>query len=154
MQVRARTAQPSDLKLAYKWANDPDNRKMNLKSGIVPLDTFSKSFAAMLLDTNTNYLIMEGLSDGIWLPIAQVILYDDGSISISIDREYRGRRLATPIILAAIDFAKDNLSVNKITAKISRENIPSIKAFERAGFRFKGEITCKGHPCVEYCYQI
>lgn len=150
MNLRVRVANQSDLMLVYRWDNDPLAREMNFKQGTVPLDTFMRLFSASLHDKDTLLLIVEGLEDHTWLPIAQVRFYIDGIMSLSIDSEYRGRRLATQVILAALEFVKSNFPISAAIAYIRRENIPSIKAFKRSGFSFNGEIIHKGHSCVEY----
>ncbi|MBS3908496.1 MAG: GNAT family N-acetyltransferase [Actinobacteria bacterium] len=152
MDIRIREATRDDLKVAHKWANDPDSIRMNAKNGTVPPDTFARFFAELLHDKDVLLLIVEGLCGYDWIPLAQSRLDADGEISIFVDSDYRGRRLATPIILASIEFAGYKLVLPRIIAKIRFENIPSIKAFEQAGFEVTRELVYKGHACVEYEY--
>jgi len=154
MDIRVRLARRDDLKLAHTWANDPVNIRMNAKGGEVPLESFARLFAELLHDKDTILLVIEGLWDSGWVPVAQVRLDTDGEMSILIDRGYRGRRLATPVILASIEFARDMLPLNTVTAKIRLDNLASIKAFERAGFEAARTLSCKGHACVEYAYRL
>ncbi|HZD61134.1 MAG TPA: GNAT family N-acetyltransferase [Anaerolineae bacterium] len=154
MDLRVRVANQSDLMLAYRWANDPLTREMNFKQGTVPLDTYMRLFSALLYDEDTLLLIVEGLEDHTWLPIAQVRFHIDGTMSLSIDNGYRGRHLATQVILAALEFAKSNFPINTAIAYMRHENIPSIKAFKRSGFSFNGEAIYKGHSCVEYIFRF
>ncbi|MDP2211656.1 MAG: GNAT family N-acetyltransferase [Candidatus Aquicultor sp.] len=154
MDIRIREATRDDQKVAHGWANDPDSMRMNAKRGEVPLDTFGRLFAELLHDKDVLLLIFEGMCDGGWAPIAQARLDADGEMSIFIDAAYRGRKLATPIILASIEFAGDKLELPRIVAKIRLENTPSIKAFERAGFEAARELVYKGCACIEYEYVV
>lgn len=154
MDIRIREATRDDLKVAHRWANDPDSIRMNAKGGTVPPDTFARLFAELLHDKDVLLLVAEGHSDSTWVPLAQVRLDTDGEISLLIDSDYRGRKLATPIILASIEFAGDKVPLDRIIAKIRVENTPSIKAFERAGFEITRELAYKGYACVEYEYRL
>ncbi|HCG99469.1 MAG TPA: hypothetical protein DE036_06680 [Actinobacteria bacterium] len=154
MDIRIREATRGDLKIAHKWANDPVNVRMNAKGGTVPPDTFARLFTELLHDKDVLLLVVEGLCDGAWVPLAQVRLDTDGEISLLIDSDYRGRKLATPIILASIEFADDKIPLDRVVAKIKVDNIASIRAFEKAGFDMTGELVCKGYACVEYEYRL
>jgi RimJ/RimL family protein N-acetyltransferase len=99
-------------------------------------------------------LVAEGRCDGAWVPLAQVRLDINGEIGLLIDSDYRGRKLATPIILASIEFADDKVPFDRVVAKIRVDNIASIRAFEKAGFEVTRELICKGHACAEYEYKL
>jgi len=152
VELRLRIARQEDLMVAYGWANDPLTREMNCKQGTIPLDTFKRFFAELLYDKNILFLIIEGLESNAWHPVGQVKLYENGIISLSIGSEYRGRRLAAPAIRATLEYAGDNFPIDTVTAHIRYDNIPSIKAFERAGFVYNG--VTENHPCVEYIFKL
>ncbi|MDI6816680.1 MAG: GNAT family N-acetyltransferase [Actinomycetota bacterium] len=152
MDIGIREARRDDQKVAHRWANDPDSMRMNAKRGEVPFETFKRLFVELLHDKDVLLLIFEGLCGDGWTPIAQARIDADGEMSIFIDAAYRGRKLATPLILASIEFARDKLELPRIVAKIRLENTPSIKAFERAGFEAARELVYKGCACVEYEY--
>ena len=154
MDLRVRPVSHDDCILLYRWLNDPLMRAMSLKQGQIPIDIFKRWFYLLVTDKDVLLLIADLLVDDRWVSIAQVRIHADGEDSISICEEYRGKRLATPIILASLDFAKNNFSISNVFTRIRCDNIPSIRAFERAGFRFNGEITVKNYPCVEYIYEI
>lgn len=154
MELRARAAAQDDVMVTYAWANDPLTRAMSVTSGTLPLDTYKRFFSLLLHDEDVLFLIIEGFEDDNWSPIAQVKLHADGIISVSVAQDYRGRRLATPVIVAALEFAKGRFPVDTVTARIHKENVPSIRAFERVGFIFSKETICKEQPCVEYSYKL
>lgn len=154
MKLRVRTANLEDFKLMHRWINDPLVRKMSSNEGIIPFDTYQRMFIIILSDQDTLLLIVEANDGYIWLPLAQVRLHTDGTISLSIDSQYRGKGLSAPVILAALEYAKRNFPLENVIARILCENTPSIKAFEKAGFSFNRNTSHKGQPCVEYVYRL
>lgn len=149
-----RPANHNDCMLLHSWLNGPLVRKISLNPGQVPIKTLKRWFYVLIADKDVLLFTAELLVNDQWTPIAQIRVHDDGEIGISVHEEYRGKRLATPIILASLDFAGYNFSINKVFARIRCDNVASIRAFKRAGFRFEGEITVKGYPCVEYTYKL
>ncbi|MHB8841272.1 MAG: GNAT family N-acetyltransferase [Candidatus Aquicultor sp.] len=153
MKLQARTASADDVMLMYGWANDPLVRDMSLNQGTVPLDTYKRFFSALRHDTDVLLLIVEGLKNEVWAPVAHVRLHKDGAISVSVAADYRGKRLASPVISTALDFAAGVFPLDTVIARIQHRNVASIRAFEGAGFTFSRETMCKGQPCVEYVYR-
>jgi hypothetical protein len=127
---------------------------MSFNQALIPLETHKEWFAKVLSLRSTRLFIVEGQESEIWLPIAQVRVDEDGEISMSLAKEFRGRHLATPVIKTAIAHIKRVTPIRKLVAHIKPENIRSVKAFSRAGFHFARETTVKGHPCLEYTLEI
>jgi len=71
-------------------------------------------------------------------PIGQIRFdYKDrkeGETSISILKEFQGRGFATKFLSLAI---KKQKKVKLLTAEIHKSNLPSLKLFEKLGFKFK-----------------
>jgi RimJ/RimL family protein N-acetyltransferase len=65
------------------------------------------------------------------------------TIDIAIAESHRGKRLASPVIFAATLAGWGLWGPDLAIATISRENVASIKAFEKVGF------TCAGQAGVE-----
>lgn len=55
-----------------------------------------------------------------------------GHIGYQIRPSYMGKGLAVPMFLAALDFAADNLKIEKIMVSCNENNIPSRKTIEHA----------------------
>lgn len=154
MDLRVRPVSHNDCILLHSWLNNPLERGMGLNPGKVSAETLKGWLYVFTSNKDVLSLVAELLVGDRWMEIAQVCIHTDGEISISVYEEYRGKRLATPVISASLDFAKYNSSINKVFAKIRYDNTPSIRAFKRAGFRFKGETTVNNYPCVEYVYEL
>jgi UDP-2,4-diacetamido-2,4,6-trideoxy-beta-L-altropyranose hydrolase len=154
MKLQVRPATDKDLMLIFEWANDPLTRKMSFNQAPIPFESHKKWFRAVLDPSSTTHLfIAEMHASDNWIPVAQVRFDEDGEISMSLTKEYRGQGLATPVIQTAVDYAQ-NKNILPVIAHIKQENTASIKAFERAGFQLSGETSVKGRPCLEYVYRL
>ena len=155
MRLRVRPATADDLMLVFEWANDPVTRSMSFEQNSISLADHKEWFSNVLSDNSSPFLIIEGEKhEGNWVPIAQVRFSREGVINMSLDNKFRGQHLATPAIQQAIEYAKNTLNVDVITAYIKPENIASRKVFEKAGFHLQREATVKGSASLEYTYPL
>ncbi len=153
MKLRLRKAEESDVMLVFEWANDPVTRKMSFEQEKITLETHKKWFHD-ILSSKSHLLIVEFNKDDKWCPCAQVRFDESGEINVSIDHQYRGLHMASDIIKLSLSYAKEKLKMNKIIAHIKKENTPSIKAFEKAGFFFSKKTVIKNEQCLEYAYSF
>jgi len=75
-------------------------------------------------------------------------------INISLEKSTRGLGLSSLIINKSIGELLRVKSIRLIKAYIKEENIPSIKAFEKANFRFLEDLTIKGSKAKLYTREI
>jgi RimJ/RimL family protein N-acetyltransferase len=155
MEMRVRPARKDDIMLLFKWANDPVTRRASFNQDLIPLDKHKEWFRKILSEKVALLLIVELLENDVYTPIAQVrIDSHDCEISFSIASEHRGKHLAADALSSAINYIKNKKIIDRMVAHIKSANEKSIKAFERAGFCFVGEIIFKGHACLEYVYEM
>lgn len=129
----ARMADAADL---YRWAvGSPDRRAV--VSPPTRLLRAASGVAHRSAGLGRPALIVE--QDG--TPIATVRLVplpdDEMEIHLTIAPEWRGQRLATPIIEAACARARAE-GAQLVIAQIKAENAPSLRAFQAAGFTWFG----------------
>src|SRR5438093_41742 len=62
-----------------------------------------------------------------------------GTVSIAIAPPHRGRGLAHAMLQALLEELRQDMQVMSLEARVHPENVPSLKAFEAAGFRATGE---------------
>jgi UDP-2,4-diacetamido-2,4,6-trideoxy-beta-L-altropyranose hydrolase len=135
--ISIRRATNKDTKLVFDWSNDPLTRKNSFNSEAIIYENHIKWFSKKIIDKNTLVHIAEYLS----LPVG-VIKYKNSEgnllIGITISKEFRGKKLAYFLLLKSIQncFSEFN---SPITAYIKKENIPSIKIFEKIGFVLQNE---------------
>lgn len=72
------------------------------------------------------------------IPVGQIRFdYKTSDIGISILKEFRCGGIATKALALAIKKIKKQKGVKKIIAEINKDNLSSIKLFEKSGFKFK-----------------
>jgi RimJ/RimL family protein N-acetyltransferase len=133
-KLTIRKAESDDVDLLYNWSNDQLVREQSFTSDVIPYDTHCDWFRNKLISNESLIFIveMEGVPAGI------VRFESDNettSIGISIDKLFRGKGLGSETIKIGVNqyFKEKNLP---ILASIKKDNIPSIKSFEKAGFSY------------------
>jgi len=154
LKLRVRRVEPSDLMLIFSWANDPLTRTMSFTQKPITLDTHKCWFKRVLSNRNIRLLVVEIYESANWHPIGQFRVNEHREVSMSLAAEYRGRHLATPLINIGIKYLEPKLHKDNLIAYIKKDNIASVKSFEKAGFHFVGETIKDGNLCLEYIYQF
>ncbi len=135
-----RPATPSDIRLYFDWANDPETRQQSFNSEPISWENHEAWFARKVADPNALLLVFETDNN---VPVGQVRFekQTEGEviIGISVDNAFRGRGLATQLVAEACRVCGEHWGNVPITAYIKPENQASIRAFERAGFTPSGE---------------
>lgn len=151
--IKLRKVSEKDCRLIWKWANDPEVRAESFTSKAIPYCNHVVWFERKINDPDCHLYIVEN-SDR--KPLGQVRLEIEGNnatISISLDREFRGKGYGTKIIVLASQKIFKISDVNVIHAYIKKGNIASELAFQKAGFVFleDAEINDKhaGHFILE-----
>lgn len=143
-----RNINENDLKKTYDISNDELVRKNSFHSDRIPFDVHEKWFFTKLKDKKTTYLMGQFFNED-----AAVIRIEKQEnfaiVGISLIEKFRGKGLAPSFLIkSAKYYFKQNAL--PILAYIKNENIPSIKSFERAGYKFYKEDTIRGIPSVIY----
>jgi RimJ/RimL family protein N-acetyltransferase len=143
-----RPAQPDDLDLTYRWANDPEVRKASFHSDPISFEMHQAWFYAKLSSANSLILIFLHRSNPAGI-VRFELEADRTVIGISIDADSRGKGLGRPMLLQACKHYFSNHQ-QAVFAYIKKDNSSSIKAFKNAGFRFSCEDEVNGIPCYLY----
>lgn len=84
--------------------------------------------------------------------------FSSASIGYKIDASYQGQGYATEACQAAIPVMFSNYKIHRIEARVSPDNIPSIKLLEHLDFRFEGieyqSVSIKGQYKDHYRYSL
>jgi RimJ/RimL family protein N-acetyltransferase/glycosyltransferase involved in cell wall biosynthesis len=164
MNVYIREIQPSDAAVSWKWRNDPEvwaltGRKF---TGIVTQEieenwikdvlkqTNSKRFAICVKDTN-QYIGNVQLTD---IANKQAVFH----IFIG-EKEFWGKGLATQATQQLLDYAKENLPLDKIILYVKKHHEAAIKLYKKVGLEITGEkeddyimtYTFNNTPLVSIC---
>lgn len=152
-QIYMRKANASDLMLYYQWANDPAVRLQSFNINTIDLQSHKSWFEKKIEDQNCSLFLFENRKS---IVIGQVRIELDtlnkskAIIGISVDKNFRGKGLASKLLKKAILSFYEKWSYCTIEAYIKRENFRSIKSFEDAGFVFNQNSTYQGIESVIY----
>lgn len=134
MFVKLRQVTKEDCDLLFQWANDETVRENCFNSNTIPyeehLDWFNNK-----LNSDKSYIYI-CLSEEKAIGQVRVDVENQiGTISYCVAREYRGLGYGTLILGEIIKKIKcENIFINKLIGKVKDSNIPSCKAFEKAGY--------------------
>lgn len=135
-----RPARPDDGERLWHWRNDPAVRRASLNQNEIPLEEHLGWYRRALSDPNREILVAE--VDG--QPMGMVRFDRDGNtatVSILLAAGFRGKRMAGPVLAAAIRVAKAGQSI--LRALVRQDNPASRALFLSQGFRVvsEGEVT-------------
>lgn len=146
-----RTMSAEDKSLTYAWANDSLTRANSFDSRPIPFDSHSTWFDSKLNDQNARYYIAE--IKGQALGLLRFDTRDQQIVmGITISQEYRGKKLSARLLQKACGLVAPKTEL-PIVAYIKQGNIPSIKAFEKAGFIYQADLQINGIDSHEYRYK-
>ncbi len=129
-----RNAALEDLEITYTWTNHPQTRRYAFKKGFIPLEEHSEWFAEKIKDQNCIFklLISEGEPVG---SIRYDVKGEEGLISYLVAPNQTGKGLGTKLLeLSVLGLQKERKDIKSIKGLVKKENIASIKIFEKLGF--------------------
>lgn len=134
-----------DRAMLLEWANDPVTRAESFHSLPISPDEHTLWFEQTINDPSCHFFI---ILYGTAKPVGQIRfnVYPDRTarISISIRSEYRGRGFGTAALAKACEKIDHDTDIDTLTGYIKKENYPSRKMFEKAGFACKGIQSIEG----------
>lgn len=132
-----RAARLEDMHLYFNWSNDPMTRKQSFNTEPIPWENHQVWFSKKLSNPNALLYVLELANT----PVAQVrfdLEANTATISFSIDKDFRGRKLGTLVLQKSIkQLKKAHPQVDSIIGYVKNDNIPSLKTFEYLGFQAK-----------------
>jgi UDP-2,4-diacetamido-2,4,6-trideoxy-beta-L-altropyranose hydrolase len=138
----------SDANILFAWINEPEVRQYSLNPAPVLLDIHLSWFGKKIQDKNSFIFIAEIKNEP-----AGMIRFDltgnEALISYLLAKNYRGKGLGTVLLTKGITAFKKAAKgkVEKVTGLVQKQNIASVKAFEKAGF-MPEEYTDTRHPSL------
>lgn len=134
--ISARLATEDDKQDLFDWRNDPLTCSMFNNTDMVEWDGHVK-WLKSTIERDDRVLVL-GLCEGDKVGTVRYDLTDDhAQVTITINPAWRGKKMATPLFLAAEQFLPPH--INSIHAEIKDNNIPSIKSCEKAGYNIVGQ---------------
>jgi len=148
-RLNIRKVENGDIWKIYKISNDLLVRKNSFNSQKIT----KKEHVNWFKNLDKDKFFVAQYNDDI---IAQVRFKENKEgdiISISLDSKYRGFGLSDYILNETLDLYQKKNSEKKIIAYIKRENISSVKLFEKVGFKRVGLKKIQNISAYEYTYE-
>jgi len=130
----------------YQWLNDPQVNQFLETRFVVQSKVKIAEFVASK-DGNANEILLAICDKKQDLHIGNIKLgpinwyHRRAEISLLIgNKEYWGKGIASQAIQLISQFAFQTLNLNKIMAGAYKNNIGSIKAFQKCGYKIEGEV--------------
>jgi len=147
--LRLRRALAGDCQLLWKWANDRSVRQAAFSPEPIPWEQHVEWFSRKLQDPKS--LIFLALDAGD-CPLGQ-IRFDfkerqEAEIDVSVDACRRGCGYGAVLISLGTETLFRTTAVQAVHAVVKAENVSSIRAFEKAGFRDREAVTVAGTPSI------
>jgi L-amino acid N-acyltransferase YncA len=125
---------------------------MSFRPEPIPWEEHERWYERVLGDPQVLLMVGEAWEAGAWVPVGQVRMDGDGTVSLGLESRFRGRRLAGPLLRTGVLVARARKPGRKLFAHIKHENAASRHVFEQVGFRFDGRAEVLGQACGRYRY--
>lgn len=148
--ITSRQATLNDARLIFDWSNDTETRKNSFNSDPIEWNRHLAWLEQRLENADTILIFETGSA-----PIGMVrfsISEANATIGVMVAPEQRGKNYGSQIIALASEIFLEKYPTTDIHAFIKKENIGSIKSFEKANFKFVKNLEVHGHSSVEMKY--
>ena len=150
--LRVRVIGRDDLELLWRWATDPDVRRISLSPSEISLESHAKWFRAKMASPDSRIYVVELAGD----PVGQV-RYDrvsraEAEIDVSIAAEHRGKGLGTRALALTREIAREELDVERVVGIVKVSNPASSAAFRKAGFSDMEQRLVEDQLCDVFCW--
>lgn len=147
-EITFRNATDVDVDLVFSWSNESLVRLQSFKTEPIIYENHVKWFTTKVCSEDDLFLIaLINETPAGFIRFEQI--QTKTVISILVDSNFRGKGYSHSILKGAVENYFQNFR-SPIFAFIKKTNIPSIKAFERAGFSFLKELDVHGYPSFVY----
>ncbi|CAC5345711.1 MULTISPECIES: UDP-2,4-diacetamido-2,4,6-trideoxy-beta-L-altropyranose hydrolase [Planktothrix] len=137
--IQLRPVIEDDCEILWHWANDPVIRSVSFSSEYISWSDHVQWFASKLGDQNCVFYIALNPDN---VPIGQVryeITDKEATISLALAESFRGQGYGGNLILLGCKKLGQNSGIEIINAYIKPNNLASIRAFLKSGFREVGK---------------
>jgi len=124
----------ADINDIFEWRNHPDIRKNFFNQELLLRDEHKKWFVAILKDPDVTVYMVYYRKE----KIGTIRFESENSViktSVMLNPLFLGKGLGSQVIKLGVErYIMEKKPVMQIIAEIKKENLVSIKAFEKAGF--------------------
>jgi len=148
-----RLAKKDDCKILWEWVNDPVVRKSAFNQENILWNEHKKWFAEKISNPHCFIYILttkQGKNIG---QIRFDIINESADVDVSIDRNMRGCGMGSKIIVEGVKMFVEMTKISHINAYIKKDNIASIRSFEKAGFAVADTPNDSGLDAIHMIWQ-
>ncbi|PKL82227.1 MAG: hypothetical protein CVV24_11180 [Ignavibacteriae bacterium HGW-Ignavibacteriae-3] len=146
-----RTAVESDSMLVFNLSNERSVRLNSIVQEPISWQDHSFWYPNKIRDRNTLFLLAFTGNDEFVGQIRFEAKGSDATVSISINKNFRGKGLSTPLLIkSSFNYLKIYPEINSILAYIRPGNNQSIKSFSGAAYVFFHEEMVNGESFLVY----
>ncbi len=135
MDYQIKLARESDMMDVFELANDPLVRKNSFHQNQIKIEDHKKWFSAGLKNKNCYFYIIRSDVDFIASVRFDLVEENQFLIGIQIAEKFRGRGLASRIIIDTTAKLFAEKKPKKIIAHIKTDNVGSLKSFLKSGYK-------------------
>ena len=140
-----------DSDLVFKLSNDPEVRSQSISRDKIDFNEHIKWFDKKINDPDYEFLLAFDSLNNFIAQIRFQIENDSSTISISLDKKFRGKGLSSKILKNTCGKVfGERQNIKNIIAYIRQDNFASIKAFESAGFIKSGTEQINDESFLKY----
>ena len=147
-RLHIREVHEDDCKQLWEWANDAEVRAVSFSPEAIPWERHIEWFNSKL---NNRACVLQIATNGGEIAAGQIRYDLDGDqavVSISLDREFRGKGYGSPLIWRSAEELFDTTAVTSVHAYVKPTNEASVRAFEKAGYQQLERTSIEGHEAV------
>ena len=133
----------------FTWRNDKETRKLSFNTEEINIKDHEIWFKESLANPYRNIFI---IIDAQCNKLGQIRFdrkKEIAEVSITINPKYRKQGFGSAGLTKAVQCYFDNFTVKLLVGKVKADNIASLKAFEKAGFKIHKDFT----DYIELCYE-
>ncbi len=150
-KITFRCAKKNDAKLLFKFINLEEIRKYSFSREKIDYNEHIDWFNKKIESKDSLIIIAENKDEDLF--IGQVrydkISKDIAEVSIYLNPSLSGNGLGPKLLKYTYNLAFDLLNIKEIIAHIKRNNLISIKAFKKAGFKFLKFVKIKNCSSIK-----
>ncbi|MDI9355575.1 MAG: GNAT family N-acetyltransferase [Chitinophagaceae bacterium] len=147
-KITYRKMKEEDRLLMLEWANEKTARENSFSTELITIEDHTSWFHEKYRNKNAHYFICEVNNNAIG--IVRFDIQDDFTVvGINLSKEFRSKGLSSIFLKDCLTFYFD-YSYKPLRAFIKEENISSIKAFEKVGFKLLQKTVIKNKKSFIY----
>jgi RimJ/RimL family protein N-acetyltransferase len=130
-----RLATLNDLSITFKWANDTEVRRFSINRNPITWEDHQTWFKGKISDPSCRYFILTDNCEPVGSVRFDIDSFNNAEISYLIDPQFHGKKLGTQLLKNGIEkLQRDYKGINSVLGYVMKENIASIKIFEKLSF--------------------